>query len=154
MEKIEKVLDCDEIVQCYCLQQATGVGRLLYESVRGVQKQTNSAAEKVCYSLCIFSILGIFFFWENPEWCLHELNEEIQNRYVVNVILFCVKIIQAAIGCLSSDSLPLEYVHESLRTLWNALAEYLAPEYTSVLWGILFVRIFVTYASGSMIKYR
>ena len=63
-----------------------------------------------------------------------------KKGHFVNVILFHVKIIRAAIGCLSSDSLPQEYVHESLITLWNALAEYLAPEYTSVIWGILFVR--------------
>ena len=47
----------------YCLQQATGVGRLLYESVRGVQKQTNSAAEKVCYFEvhCLSTFTNIFF---------------------------------------------------------------------------------------------
>ena len=68
----------------------------------------------------------------------------ILTRYIVNVILFYVKIIQTAIGCLSNDNLPQEFVHESLITLWNALAEYLAPEFTSVIWSILIVRFFLS----------
>ena len=61
--EIKKPLDLDEIMFVYCLQQATGVGRLLYESVRGVQKQTNSAAEKVCYFEvhCLSTFTNIFF---------------------------------------------------------------------------------------------
>ena len=77
----------------------------------------------------------------------------ILTRYIVNVVLFYFQIIKAAFGCLSNDKLPQECVHECLIALWNALAEYLAPEYTPVIWSILIVRFTLldTWAK-SMIK--